>query len=84
MALGSNQPLAEMSTRSIFGGTGGRCVRQTILAPSCVVVTKSGKLKFLEPCGTLRASNGTALPFYLLIPLSPVLSPQHPYPTVLP
>ena len=37
MALGSTQPLAEMSTRSISwgGGKGGRCVRLTTLPPSC-------------------------------------------------
>jgi hypothetical protein len=29
MALGSTQPLVKMSTRSILGGKGGRCVRLT-------------------------------------------------------
>jgi hypothetical protein len=57
MALGSTQPLTEMSAR----GKGGRCVRLTILPPSCVVM-KSGNLKFLEPSGPLQACNGTALP----------------------
>jgi len=38
----------------------GRCVRLTTLAPSCAVVRKFGKLKFLEPSGPLRAFNGTA------------------------
>ena len=33
------------------------------LAPSCAIVTKSGKFNFLEPSGPLQASNGTA--FYL-------------------
>jgi len=28
--------------------------------PSCAVVTKSGKLNFLEPSGPLQACNGTA------------------------
>ena len=45
------------------GGKGGRCVRLTILPPSCAVVVKSGNLKFLEPSGPLQACNGTALPF---------------------
>jgi len=63
MALGSNQPLTEMSTRSIScGGKGGRCVRLTTLPPSCAVVTKSGNLNFLEPCGPVQACNGTDLP----------------------
>ena len=34
------------------------------LPPSCAVVTKSGKLKFLEPSGPVQACNGIALPFY--------------------
>ena len=65
MALGSTQPLTEMSTRSISWGTGGRCVRLTTLPPSCAVVTKSGKLNFLEPSGSVQACNGTALPLPL-------------------
>ena len=32
------------------------------LPPSCAVVTKSGKLNFLEPSGHVQACNGTALP----------------------
>jgi len=59
MALGSTQPLTEMSTRSISWGKGGRCVSLTTLPPSCAVVTKSGNLNFLEPSGPLRACNGT-------------------------
>jgi len=63
MALGSTQPLTEMSTRSIFWVKGGRCVRLTTLPPSCAVVMKSGNLNFLEPSGSVQASNGTALLF---------------------
>jgi len=37
------------------------------LTPSCAVVTKSGKLNFLETSGPLRARNGTALPYLLLL-----------------
>jgi hypothetical protein len=54
MALGSTQPLTEMSTRCISLGKGGRCVRLTTLSPSCAVVMKSGNLNFLEPLGPLR------------------------------
>jgi len=32
------------------------------LPPSCVFVTKSGSLNFLEPSGPVQACNGTALP----------------------
>ena len=35
------------------------------LPPSCAVVTKSGNFSFLEPCGPVQASNGTALPLTL-------------------
>ena len=66
MALGSTQPLTEMSTRCIPGGKGGRCVRLTTLPPSCAVVMKSGNLNFLEPSGPLQACNGTALPLPLI------------------
>jgi len=64
MALGSSQPVTEMSVRSISWGKGCRCVRLTTLLPSCAVVKKSGNLNFLEPSGPLRACNGAALPFY--------------------
>jgi len=65
MALGSTQPLTEMSTRLFPAGKGGRCVRLTTLPPSYAVVMKSGNLNFLEPSGPLQACNGTALPFTL-------------------
>jgi hypothetical protein len=61
MALGSTQPLTEVSTRCISWSKGGRCVRLTTLSPSCAVVMKSGNLNFLEPSGPLQACNGTAL-----------------------
>jgi hypothetical protein len=64
MALGSTQPLTEVSTRSLPGGEGGRCVRLTTLPPSCAVVKKSGKLNFMEPSGPPQADNGTALSFF--------------------
>jgi hypothetical protein len=35
MALGSTQPLTEMSTRNISWGKGGRCVGLTNLQPPC-------------------------------------------------
>ena len=66
MALGSTQPLREMSTRLFPGDKGGRCVRLTTLPPSCAVVMKSGNLNFLEPSGPLQACNGTALTFFYI------------------
>ena len=59
MALGSTQKLVP---GAFPGGEGGRCVRLTTLPPSCVVVTKSVNLNFLEPSGSVQACNGTALP----------------------
>ena len=67
LALGSTDPLTEMSTRNISWGKGGRCVRLITLPPSCAVVTKSGNFNFLEPSGPLQACNGTDLPLYVLV-----------------
>ena len=50
-------------------GKGGRCVRLTILTPSCAVFMKSGNLNFLEPSGSLQASIRTALPLPYSFPL---------------
>jgi len=44
-----------------LGGKGGRCVRMTTLPPSYAVVTKSGRLNFLEPSGPLQTCNGIDL-----------------------
>jgi hypothetical protein len=67
MALGSTQPLTEMSTRCIRGGKGGRFARLTTLPPSCAVVMKSGNVNFLELCGPLQTCNGTAVPLPLIV-----------------
>jgi hypothetical protein len=66
MALGSIQPLTEMSTRCISGGWRRPVLRLTILLPSCAAVMKFGNLNFLEPSGPLQAYNGAALPLPLL------------------
>jgi hypothetical protein len=65
MVVGSTQPVTEMSTRSLPGGKGGRCVGLTTLPPSFAIFKKSGNLIFLEPSGSLQACNGTALPLPL-------------------
>ena len=70
MALGSTQPLTEMSTRRISWGKCGRCVRLTTLPPPCAVVMKSGNLNFLEPSGPLQACNGTDLPLSCRLAIS--------------
>ena len=66
VALGSTQPLTEMSTRNIsWEGKGGQCVGLTTLPPSCVDC-----LEILEhqppwkPQGPLQACSGIALHFH--------------------
>jgi hypothetical protein len=65
VALGSTQPLTEMSTRSISLGKGGWCVRLTTLPPSSAVIMEFGNFNFPEPSGPLQACNGL-LYLYLL------------------
>jgi hypothetical protein len=63
-ALGSSQPLTEMSNRNIFpGGKGGRCVGLTTLPPLC-----DDCLEIWEPQppGTLRACQGLQWDCFLL------------------
>ena len=55
MALGSNQPLTDMSTRNISWGKGGRSVGLTTLPPSCVYCLENW-IPHLP--GTLRACPG--------------------------
>jgi hypothetical protein len=56
MALGSTQPLTEMSTRNIsWGGKRGRCVALTTLPPSCADCLEIWKP---QPPGTLWACPG--------------------------
>jgi hypothetical protein len=56
MALGSTQPLTEMSTRNSPGGVkGGRRVRLTTLLPTA-------SLDFSRPYGPSRSVTGSALP----------------------
>jgi len=56
MALGSTQPLTEMSTRNIiWGDKGGRCVELITLPPSYV---DSLEIWELQPPGTLGACPG--------------------------
>jgi len=65
MALGSIQPLTEMSTRSVSWGKGGRCVRLASLPPSCAVFISFVNLNFLEHSGPLQDCNGTALRIWM-------------------
>jgi len=67
MALGSIQPLTEMSTRSISWGWRRPVRKGDNLLSSCAVVMKSGNLNFLEPSGPVQVCNGTLLPLLLLL-----------------
>jgi hypothetical protein len=62
MAVGSTQPLTEMSTRNISRRGGGledgRCVGLTTLPPY--------HLNLLEPSGPVKACIGSPLPLLLL------------------
>ena len=64
MALRSNQPLTEMSTRNIsweVKAAGALCWLPYYLhVPS---VLKSGSINLLEPSGPVQACNGIAVPF---------------------
>ena len=56
MAVGSTQPLTEMSTRNIsWGGKGGRCVGLTTLPASCA---DCHEIWEHQPPGTLRTCPG--------------------------
>jgi hypothetical protein len=65
MALGSTQPLTEMSTRNISCGVkaAGAYDWQPYHLHMPIVV-KSGCPDLLEPSGPVQACNGTALPLY--------------------
>jgi hypothetical protein len=63
MALGSTQPLAEMSTRNISWGLRQPVHRADNLTTFILlIVLKSGTLNFLEHSGPVKACNGIALP----------------------
>ena len=70
MALGSTQPLTEMSTRSISWGKRRPVRKADNLPPSCAIVTKSGNLNSLTD-NTAAATATITIRLLLLNLLTP-------------
>ena len=64
VTLVSTQPLTEMSTRNIYWGKGGRCIRLTLLPPSCADCLEIWKP---QSPGNPKTCTGIALAYYFLI-----------------
>ena len=68
MALGSTQPLTEMSTRNISWGVKAAGAKGWPYQFYVPIVLKCGNLSLLEPLGPVQACNGIALPLPFTTP----------------
>jgi hypothetical protein len=68
MALGSTQPLTEMSTRNLPGGKGRPERRGDNIATICepIVYTECESFDVLQPYGPPRPGTGIAVPLLIL------------------
>jgi hypothetical protein len=69
MALGSTQPLTEMSTKNLPGGIWRPARKAGNLTAICepIFLEKSGNLEVSQPHGRSRPVTGIALPSFMYI-----------------
>jgi hypothetical protein len=67
MAMGSTQPLTEMSTRNLPGGKGRPARKADLTATHELIVYKMWGLDLSQPYGAPRPVTGIALPYLYVL-----------------